>query len=1359
AVPSSEKEFPLVIINTNYNRSHQDNKKFPLKRHYTDKSQARKAGFIWTEQDRKKAISAIIPKDMASFQKQVKQVLQSGVRNARSKYTKYATSGHEPQRVRINCKDGRNLAFIDSTLDQRLRDQLLDKFMALFPDGLKHTDTEEEGIGNTFPSIHFVWYNRYATRGDGAPKDVHPDELYNGQGSRLNTAQFLPRLSKEAHENMQKYHELEEAFQEIWQYQRSVVEKYLPEEYEALRISVDLLPSNDMSPTYPFGGVVLNFNVSTLVHRDWKDLNVCLVMPISACQGGALVLHELGIVVECQSGDMKQTRCFYISPQLSAVLDPHYHHTITTAFPVSPFYSVMSLVPPIAKAYVLATARCTERQNPGFARKIESAGEASSLLQDASEQESLRRDIQACLLVELQRLQQKILIAHQDVLNAELYCGEVRYWVRKSGFILPSSDFQAARDNLIVQVKGSLHLSSTRAIFNLCLHDHLVSEDQHGTPPQHLTQNGLAGGLPVDLYISSQKDQNLVDFYPSLSAFPENQSLAGKKSKATLVNLKTSRGSKAKALASSTVANGRPVRSTAGKGGAIHQLTMAANIVGAGLERSLQKTETKKHSRDELDNAPHNMAENHMAPLPKAKRRKAGQVDAPVPCAIDPPLKPAAPLPRSHLPDWCWNLKIVWSVLSKDLNILPVHLLFSQEVYTHHKVFLKVFQGVNLRSSMDALAKRQGPQIALQRTKNPTYQTAQIHDNIMVNSNKTNDEQDMDVDNAFEKNTSYKDSNENISSEDNSSDDGTDDCYDKDGNEEDDEDEEEDEDNNIDDNNLRPTTESITLPRMAADDFQDNTYGGQHDHYDDEFQQEDEQEDTDVDHVDDKFQQEDADVNYVDQQEDADVDHVDDEFQQEDEQEDADVNYVDQQEDADVDHVDQQQSLEAHEIDEQSPSEDERQADAVLHAPRSCTPYDKNKDISFEGNHQPTFNIEGEEPHGLEDQDSHKVPLIQDVLTAHHKKNRSNRPPKRSHLVAAANHHRQVQGIYNNHSERGKRIERQDPQVACHTEEPETIQSAGDPVTFQGTYISDAISGSSVSDVSHALQITEVPETTEDPQVPVTVATRAPRNSLKSKGNHDPTILSFYPSVWQVVIKRAKIKYQKHVALIHSFPSKAIDADFKVAKAILSEEIAQGKNEGLLFESGFSFSDDMASVVFEEGSTFRGRLKTMGRTSVLRFYSKDLDPLVENQGQLESDIVANANRLLSIRDSEYLKGGKDANGKTNNFSHPCIRALCIEFFYTGNDCLAHHFPDNFKDSVPELCMVLVMTCITNCIHEFQRFCSGERAKIQFSGTAYQPTVNALLRHMEDIKANPYHAQKLLSNRQRWAQDGIALVIA
>jgi len=46
---------------------------------------------------------------------------------------------------------------------------------------------------------------------------------------------------------------------------------------------------------------------------------------------------------------------------------------------------------------------------------------------------------------------------------------------------------------------------------------------------------------------------------------------------------------------------------------------MVANIVGAGLERSLQKTETKRHFWDELYNAPDDMVENHMVPLPRAK--------------------------------------------------------------------------------------------------------------------------------------------------------------------------------------------------------------------------------------------------------------------------------------------------------------------------------------------------------------------------------------------------------------------------------------------------------------------------------------------------------------------------------------------------------------------------------------------------------------------------------------------------------------------------------------------------------------------------------------------------------------------
>lgn len=44
--------------------------------------------------------------------------------------------------------------------------------------------------------------------------------------------------------------------------------------------------------------------MSTLIHRDWNDKELCIVIPISDCEGGDLVLFELGLVLTLNSGDM-----------------------------------------------------------------------------------------------------------------------------------------------------------------------------------------------------------------------------------------------------------------------------------------------------------------------------------------------------------------------------------------------------------------------------------------------------------------------------------------------------------------------------------------------------------------------------------------------------------------------------------------------------------------------------------------------------------------------------------------------------------------------------------------------------------------------------------------------------------------------------------------------------------------------------------------------------------------------------------------------------------------------------------------------------------------------------------------------
>lgn len=77
----------------------------------------------------------------------------------------------------------------------------------------------------------------------------------------------------------------------------------LPEVYHSLKEFVDQLPANDDNAAYPFAGLVVNLNVSTRAHRDRNDKDICLVIPISDCSGGGLILVEPGLILELENGD------------------------------------------------------------------------------------------------------------------------------------------------------------------------------------------------------------------------------------------------------------------------------------------------------------------------------------------------------------------------------------------------------------------------------------------------------------------------------------------------------------------------------------------------------------------------------------------------------------------------------------------------------------------------------------------------------------------------------------------------------------------------------------------------------------------------------------------------------------------------------------------------------------------------------------------------------------------------------------------------------------------------------------------------------------------------------------------------
>ncbi|KAF8952216.1 hypothetical protein BDZ97DRAFT_1931132 [Flammula alnicola] len=334
------------------------------------------------------------------------------------------------------------------------------------------------------------------------------------------------------------------------------------------------------------------------------------------------------------------------------------------------------------------------------------------------------------------------------------------------------------------------------------------------------------------------------------------------------------------------------------------------------------------------------------------------------------------------------------------------------------------------------------------------------------------------------------------------------------------------------------------------------------------------------------------------------------------------------------------------------------------------------------------------------------LPEPNNVLKEHHKKNPSYQPPKLDKLANAAVYQQRLQAV----------------------NETDLVDGVDEDIRFQSEEF-DA----------------------EDEEE--NAARKGPAGHTATSHSKPlvSTSLNFYPPVWRIVIVRAKVRFRRFVAKTHTFPTKA--KNLNDAGTMLTEEIARGEDEGLMFEAGYAYTRDMATVVFDEGSTYRCKLKTMGRDYVIRYYRQELDPVIEgNQEQEQVEIKANVRHLLD--GCSYLKNGFDDNGRTNNFAHPCIKALCINFFYKGEDSLAHHFPEDFKDAIPGRCIILVMTCIANCINEYKDF--GSLQKIKFTKAQWQPTVNALAKFVNQIKADEYHGQKFRANRLAWAKAGMKL---
>lgn len=94
----------------------------------------------------------------------------------------------------------------------------------------------------------------------------------------------------------------------------------------------EILPLNSLPVICPLSSFILNFMVSTTLHYDSHNDKICLIMVISDCKGGELVLLELGLILDLcnedvvifHSRDITHFNLYFVNMRVSIVCHTDY---------------------------------------------------------------------------------------------------------------------------------------------------------------------------------------------------------------------------------------------------------------------------------------------------------------------------------------------------------------------------------------------------------------------------------------------------------------------------------------------------------------------------------------------------------------------------------------------------------------------------------------------------------------------------------------------------------------------------------------------------------------------------------------------------------------------------------------------------------------------------------------------------------------------------------------------------------------------------------------------------------------------------------------------------------------------------
>ncbi|TFK16552.1 hypothetical protein FA15DRAFT_432567 [Coprinopsis marcescibilis] len=241
------------------------------------------------------------PDSFDEFEKVLQKNLHSGIFGKRAKFVIFKSSLIRGNVLKITGDKGDLLAFVCANTPSHLQDGFIDKYMSLYPGTIKECNSAELGLRLPFKSSHFSLYNKFSAIAPEGTEQAHPSTFVHGSQTR-DSSTLQPRESEAVLSYPLEFSHFKDSFQPLCEWISSQIQDLIPEEAGILEAYLNTLPGSPTVAVHPMPCMALNHNPCTLQHFDGGDAGSAIVIAFIKGKGGQLVLVELGLVLELESG-------------------------------------------------------------------------------------------------------------------------------------------------------------------------------------------------------------------------------------------------------------------------------------------------------------------------------------------------------------------------------------------------------------------------------------------------------------------------------------------------------------------------------------------------------------------------------------------------------------------------------------------------------------------------------------------------------------------------------------------------------------------------------------------------------------------------------------------------------------------------------------------------------------------------------------------------------------------------------------------------------------------------------------------------------------------------------------------------